>query len=238
MTQYDATHETVWDEPRPVRTSLLAIASLVMSLVCCLPGFPLLGALLGIVALVAIASNAALAGKGLAIAGIVLGLLLTLGQGVTVLVVVMGFNQMTGLVESTLEDGLGGQFDRFDRAFVGTPDREETEAFVGELRERYGDFRSVQMDWAGYQHVQQTAPGEVPLPLRAVFENDEVTAMVVLQQDPAAASGFSILRIDVYDPRRGDLTFPPDAPAPPPTDPGDPPAGEDDAADPDIPESP
>lgn len=68
------------------RTSIMAILSLVLGLLgLCVPGFGLLGLLLGIVALILIgSSNGALAGRGLSAAGIVLGLLFSVLWGAVI----------------------------------------------------------------------------------------------------------------------------------------------------------
>lgn len=59
------------------RTSVLAILSLVFGILC-VPGFGVLGALLGVVALIVIANAAGrLSGRGLAIAGLVISLLVS-----------------------------------------------------------------------------------------------------------------------------------------------------------------
>ncbi|MFT3686749.1 MAG: DUF4190 domain-containing protein [Phycisphaerales bacterium] len=65
--------------PAPqARTSMLAISSLVCSLICCLPGLSILGTLLGAAAVFRIsASNGRRRGLGLAIAGIVIGLMVS-----------------------------------------------------------------------------------------------------------------------------------------------------------------
>jgi hypothetical protein len=60
------------------RTSVMAVLSLVFSLICCPPGPSLLGAIFGALSLVAISrSNDRLVGRGLAIAGIIIGLIIT-----------------------------------------------------------------------------------------------------------------------------------------------------------------
>lgn len=59
----------------PIRTSLAAVFSLVFSLICCIPGFGVIGIILGVVALVLISgAGGKLGGKGLAIAGIIVGI--------------------------------------------------------------------------------------------------------------------------------------------------------------------
>lgn len=64
------------------RTSVLAILSLVCSLICCIPGLGAIAAVLGGVALLRISgSNGRRSGVGLAIAGIVIGLIVTMLWG-------------------------------------------------------------------------------------------------------------------------------------------------------------
>jgi hypothetical protein len=63
------------------RTSTLAIISLVLSLICFVPGLPTLGSLLGVFALIGISSSQGrIKGTGLALAGIILGLLFSMAQ--------------------------------------------------------------------------------------------------------------------------------------------------------------
>lgn len=64
--------------PEAERTSVMAILSLVCSIICCIPGLGVLGVLLGVFSLIGIGgSGGRVRGKGLAIAGIILGLLAT-----------------------------------------------------------------------------------------------------------------------------------------------------------------
>jgi hypothetical protein len=70
------------DSVAQARTSVAAILSLVCSLICCIPGLGAVAAVLGGVALLRISgSNGRRSGVGLAIAGIVIGLLVTMGWG-------------------------------------------------------------------------------------------------------------------------------------------------------------
>jgi hypothetical protein len=64
------------------RTSVMAILSLVLSLICFIPGFGLIGAILGVTALLVIGgSQGRLSGRGLAVGGIIMGLLFTMIWG-------------------------------------------------------------------------------------------------------------------------------------------------------------
>lgn len=65
-------------EPPPARVSVLAVMSLVCSVLCCIPGLGGIGTVLGVAALVRIGqSQGRLAGRGLAISGIIIGLLVS-----------------------------------------------------------------------------------------------------------------------------------------------------------------
>ena len=66
-----------FDIPQDRKTSGIAIASLVCSLICCIPVTTILGILLGVGAMVSIGSNPEKKGKGLAITGIILGAVFT-----------------------------------------------------------------------------------------------------------------------------------------------------------------
>ena len=61
----------------PSRTSGLAISSLVCSLIFCCPLTTIIGPILGLIAFVSIGSKPNLRGKGLALTGIILGVLMT-----------------------------------------------------------------------------------------------------------------------------------------------------------------
>lgn len=78
----------------PARTSVLAVISLIASLLCCVPSLGLLGVLLGVVAIIFITgSKGRLGGMGLAIAGVVIGLL------VSAVWLLLAFGAVTGFKE-------------------------------------------------------------------------------------------------------------------------------------------
>ena len=71
MTQFESPFDA--GDPGEQKISGLAIGSLVCSLICCVPVTTIPGILLGIWAMVSIGNNPARKGKGLAVAGIMLG---------------------------------------------------------------------------------------------------------------------------------------------------------------------
>lgn len=93
MTQFQA--EPVADLAPESRTSALAVASLVLSIICCIPGLGAIGALIGVGGVVSISrSNGRLKGMGLAVAGVVIGLLATLAWVIGGLIFVTAFGQV------------------------------------------------------------------------------------------------------------------------------------------------
>jgi hypothetical protein len=77
------------------RTSVLAVAGFVTSLICCIPGLGSIGALLGIASIIAISSSGhEVRGKGLAIAAVALGLVITLLQIGAVFGINLGVTRM------------------------------------------------------------------------------------------------------------------------------------------------
>ncbi|MEL6328053.1 MAG: DUF4190 domain-containing protein [Planctomycetota bacterium] len=95
-------------QPEPDRTSILAICSLVCSLICCIPGLSVLGLVLGIVALIGIgASQGRIGGKGLAIAGVIISLLISIAWGGLIFTVAQGtrvVSQLGGFFEAAAND--------------------------------------------------------------------------------------------------------------------------------------
>lgn len=86
--------------PPPSRTSILAITSLVLSLICFIPTFSVIAVLLGALSLIFILnSNGRLSGRGFAIGGIVLGLIVTAFQ----VALLIGASSVMGLAMRSTE---------------------------------------------------------------------------------------------------------------------------------------
>ncbi len=125
--------------PEAERTSLMAIGSLVCSLICCIPGLGLLGSLMGVIALIGISgSRGRVGGKGLAISGIILGLLVSViwvGLMIGIGSMGKGMDQMVSPVFRHVEA------DEFDEArlLLAPPGANATDAELIAFRSAYHD---------------------------------------------------------------------------------------------------
>ncbi len=209
------------------KTSGLAIASLVCSLICCLPITTIPGVLLGIAAMVSIGNNPARKGKGIALTGIVLGVLFTIGQAV-IYPPAYGYIKdsmelVTAGPNNALTAGFAGDTAGFKTQFHGpgaTATDAEVLAFINQLRGRYGELQSVEMRGQS----QQTPFGQpiVPFDYVLVFETGEVSCTTEIAFSDPQKGGFinKLHSITINDPD-GPIVYPMlagDAPAdsPPP----------------------
>ncbi len=195
----------------PRRTSGLAVASLVCSLVCCIPALPAIGAILGLGSLVAMGRNVMLRGRGLAIAGIVLGVLMTVGHVVVIPWLIRGGLFVANGPHLALSAGVSGDVAAFKSNFHGAgataPDA-EAQAFLEAITARYGAIQ-------GFGPPQQmgSTPGDPVVPFRysATFANGTVDVDVEIAFSDKQTGGFfyKINSIAIRDPDKGDLSYPP-----------------------------
>ncbi|MEZ6243925.1 MAG: hypothetical protein R3B57_12885 [Phycisphaerales bacterium] len=184
----------------PQRTSVMAILSLVCSLICCIPGLGLLGALLGIASLITIGgSGGRVGGRGLAIAGVIIGILCT----VVWVGMYYGAEQIRhawiGLAEPVMTDVESGQFDAVRAAFDPSvaPTDEELTAFRAAYQSELGSFQRGPKGWGEIFSVftnpqigpqMQSYQGRQDiLPLPASF--DQGWSLVIFEFDPQAQPG-------------------------------------------------
>lgn len=202
----------------PPKTSGLAIASLVCSLILCCPLTTLLGPLLGVIALATIGSNPARKGKGLAFAGIVLGLVFSVGWGLIGYQASQIFPQTMELINqgpnNALLTGTSGDVAGFKDAFfiVGTqPTDEEAQAFLDELNTRYGTFLGADGDQSGRSPAFGQGAFQLTYSLR--FDSGAVSSDVeIVFTDPVNAPGEIVNKIGsitIIDPDLGNLQYPP-----------------------------
>jgi hypothetical protein len=193
--------------------SLWAIASLMCSLIAC-PPLCLIGPLLGAVGLRQIRRRPHLRGRGLARAGIAVGL----AWAIVWLVAGRWWHDhvRTPMIEgprAALDAGLGGDTAAFRAAFTGagaTATDAEARAFLDELTRRYGVLVDVRPDPTappvGPKDVNRQHP-VVPYAFR--FDREMVQAeatFVIWVGDLRPRCKWGV--ITVRDPERGDLSYP------------------------------
>lgn len=211
--------------PTQPKTSAMAITSLVMALIGIVPCCGLItgpvGALLGIISMIRIGSNPMLKGKGLALIGILLGVVFTaaqIGGGWYV------YNEfMRPIFEGPrrpLTAASQGDIAKFKSYFVGagaTASDEEAQAFIDELEKRYGKFVSTSFDKSGSAPpAGASRQPRFTMPYVFEFQNatmhGDATYEMTDQMSQQLVQKWS--EIVVNDADKGDLTYPPPAATP------------------------
>ena len=198
-------------DPEAQKTSGLAIASLVCSFILCCPITTIVGPLLGIAALVKIGGNPALKGRGIALAGILMGVVFTAAQALGVYATYV--NIVVPMVvgpRDALATGFGGDVTGFKSHFYGsgaTASDAEAAAFIEQLRERYGEFVTSDLE----QRDQPQGGPIMEFDYRLTFDSETVNAeaQVVYADEQTGAWPKKLGYIIVFDPDLGDLTYPP-----------------------------
>lgn len=223
------------------RLSGLAIAALVCALIFCIPVLPLIGVVLGLIALVTMVGKSHLRGRGMAIAAIVLGLAFSIGQGIVgwffASVGTKVVTLMRDTPKQTMQAGLSGDLVAFRANFDGTgaaATDAEAQAFLDEVTQRFGTLTSFDLDESAPVRPQPGQP-VMDAPYIAKFSSGDVRANVELViMDPKTGQFiYKVGAIEFIDPQRGNLRFPPlpkapggAPPVPPPTAPAStPPTG-------------
>jgi hypothetical protein len=228
------------------RTSVMAILSLVCSLICIIPGAAVLGALFGVGALVAIAnSRERLSGSGLAIAGLIISLIVLAIQVGIVVGGVRALSEFDSMFAQPISTSMVAieQGDYTTARTVLTPEGSarvrdaDFEAFRDEYQGELGSFQGIPKGWdlvSSYLEIgpmmQQMQGQNNAIPFPATFSKG--TGIIVFQIDPTNAGGGGSAPLAVnllilapsgakwtlYDPKRPGATSPDaTAPAPVPT---------------------
>jgi hypothetical protein len=184
----------------PQRTSIMAILSLVFSLICCIPGLGAIGAIFGGVSLVSISrSRGRITGTGLAVTGIVIGLLVSiiwigsfaaLGAGMGA--VFSGADDVMSAVENDNPAALRAALQP-----SATVTDAEIDAFRAAYQAEYGGYTGMptgllgQIEgWLSHGPAVQTAmnraqgvfpPPNSPFPLSANFDQGSALLIMVMQ---------------------------------------------------------
>lgn len=174
------------------RTSIMAVASIVCSLICCIPILTgMLGAFLGVVALFLIgSSHGRLKGRGLAFGGVVLGLLTSMLWIGVMLGAVRALGNYVNTGTAAFESIDAGDFAQSRAAFVPTTDQsvsdEQIATFGQMIRDDYGGFvagpHSLMEYWTGKSSPAQSSGvpafnfGDMPIAIE--YENDFMFAIM------------------------------------------------------------
>jgi len=207
---FDPTAGPSGDQPR---TSGIAIASLVCSLILCCPLTTVIGALLGLIGVIVTATNPMRKGTVLAALGLIIGVA---GTGAWFYGGYAANRWFKTAPQSAFEAGYDSGVDAFQERIhaPGAHDDAAARAFLDELRSRYGAFESAEFsadqDWQPPQTgSQQPFMPDVPYVLR--FENAEVRAEIdlVFADEQSGDLVFMIGAIEVIDDELGNLVYPP-----------------------------
>ncbi len=233
-------------DPMDQRTSLLAVFSLVFSLVCCIPGTGAIGAILGGASLVAINSaRGRLRGTGMAVTGIVLGLVVTT---VWILMFVT-FGSALKMVDqallkpvSVLITGIDeGDATKVNAATANMAIPQVTDEQVRAFRDAYqaelGSFQSMPSTLIelirGYMASgpqMQNYRGQDSMPVPATFDKGQAVLLVQMDQNGRAAGSSNgrvtvpVTNIGILLPSGKDVWLLPHTPGKAPLMPPSPPA--------------
>lgn len=192
----------------------LAAISLVCSLVFLCPITTFLGPVIGLFALLSTREDPARRGRGMAVAGIVIGTVFSLMWGAIMVMYVAEMRRaqfrMIALPTEALEFGTEGDVDAFQARF--TPDGAElpdevAAAFLDALGDRYGEF---QPEPTRTHTPEGGEAGTVEFEL--VFEAASPRAVLVFHIEPGVRNFSETVRIEsleIVDPERGNLRYPP-----------------------------
>ncbi len=181
----------------PERTSILALLSMISSLVCCIPGLSILGTFMGIGALISIGgSNGRVGGRGMAWTGVIVGILVTMlwigfalgGAGV--------WSSIKVVIEQVSEKFVAMERADYDtarelltaQAASATADA-DFEAFVQAYQRDYGSLGSLVLDlgpvtssFGDNGPVFQRYSGSAMMPLVYETSGGTVTFVIVASQ--------------------------------------------------------
>ncbi len=169
--------------PTPSRTSALAIMALVFSLLCFIPGAGALAIIFGGAAILFISnSRGRLGGLGLAIAGVLIGLLTTVIWIIVVMMVVSGTRLMFDPVNGMMAAAEAKDFAKVRTYFSPTLDAAVTDEQIAEFVDAYraeaGPFQEIPVSltgiWRGYAQsgsALQNFNGNNMFPMPASFQN-------------------------------------------------------------------
>ncbi len=203
----------------PQRVSKLAITSLVLSVIFCCPLTTLAGLVTGAIAVFATIRDRTLSGRWIAVLAIVIASLATIGQ---VVVGVKGYNTVfvpvfTGPQTAFLA-GDHGDLAAFQQCFAATAadgnDSENAQAFLTELKARYGAFASAALDTTTGPSQAPAAGQDFVGDYQLDFANGRMRATCAIELASATgALSLKLRSVVIHDADKGELRYPPAPPS-------------------------
>ncbi len=244
----------------PERTSVMAVLSLVLGIVC-VPVFGLIGMILGVFALFGIkASRGRVSGTGLAVTGIILGILMTVVWGTclggSVFVLNMARTQIGPAAGAIIVSAQSGDYEGVKGALASSTQTriapEDVEAFrsalaaemgaykggAGSMSQLFDEYRSffgaIGQSGGGAAGQIQSYDNHMPIPLE--FENGWAMVWIGMPRDgQGGGTTIPIENIVVMTPTGAEIVLVPFGTRLPPSPaPGDPVAPEGEGAKPDA----
>ncbi len=205
------------DDLGPRRTSILAIISLILSLICIIPGAGLLGAIFGLAGIIGISqSRGRVGGMGLAIAGLALGLLFTAIQvGVVVgasrflsLVQRAGITPVVATMTAIDAQDHSGARAVFNPALSSAITDEQLDRFREAYRAEVGAFKTIPIGWLELiQAVQQAGNAfqtfghsqmQNVIPFPAQFDQGWTIVAIEIPQQMKNGKTIEIMNIGIF----------------------------------------
>lgn len=204
------------DDLGPRRTSILAIISLILSLICIIPGAGLLGAIFGLAGIIGISqSRGRVGGMGLAIAGLALGLLFTavwVGFGVGASKFFGMFRQaalapITATMTAIEAGDRAGSRAALAPEIVSAVTDERLDAFRDAYRAELGSFimmpQNVMEIWLGYRSAAPVLKGagnfQNMIPFPAQFDKGWTIVAVEIRPDRGPAPSGQQDRLNILN---------------------------------------
>ena len=203
----------------PPRMSVCAVASLVLGLVLCCPLTSLAAIVLGAVGLNATKARMA-SGRGLAIAGLGLGLVgtalqLAFGAWSYTTIYAPLMEGPAPALRAGLDGGASAMVSRFTIP-EGTKVDAEAAAFLEVIKSRYGNLVSCALDRSTQAPTPDSKRPEFEADFEIRFERATIKARsCTLITTPDGRLSMKLRWIELIDPAQGDLRFPPAEPKAP-----------------------
>lgn len=197
----------------PARTSVLAILSLLFSLVCFIPGLSTIGSVLGVFAIIGIAkSGGRVKGTGLAVAGMIVGLLVTIiwiGLGIGISQRLQQYATLGAVVAEIQDDDEPAVRARLTASANEQLTAADLAAFKAEFQADAGTYQGVptgigpmfasfsEIGQAGTQPDPARIPYQNPVPLPGNFDNGSRLMWIVIDPEEVPSSGVGPAYINV-----------------------------------------